>query len=244
MDETLSRFLELLEEKLTNEKLVKLTLSKPRRKSDDLRNVYVKPVQLKAGRFFSFDFKFETRHEVKNFDADQAKEQVQQLLETHFLQADLFGLEADSSLTIFSSGKMKLKTRKIAKREAPDMQHDRQKKRLLNPTEVWWFQLGLTDREGNILPSMQHKFKQINRYTEILSGLFKSTQLTDKMRVVDMGSGKGYLTFALYEYLQNQLNLMPLITGVEMREDLVEKTNAIARHSGLEGLNFALGSIG
>lgn len=243
MDETLSRFLELLEEKLTNEKLVKLTLSKPRRKSDDLRNVYVKPVQLKAGRFFSFDFKFETRHEVKNFDADQAKEQVQQLLETHFLQADLFGLEADSSLTIFSSGKMKLKSRKIAKREAPDMQHDRQKKRLLNPTEVWWFQLGLTDRAGNILPSMQHKFKQINRYTEILSGLFKSTQLTDKMRVVDMGSGKGYLTFALYEYLQNQLNLMPLITGVEMREDLVEKTNAIAQHSGLEGLNFALGSI-
>ncbi len=107
MDETLSRFLELLEEKLTNEKLVKLTLSKPRRKSDELRNVYVKPVQLKAGRFFSFDFKYETRHEVKNFDAEQAKEQVQQLLETHFFcKLIFFGLEADSSLTIFSSGKM------------------------------------------------------------------------------------------------------------------------------------------
>ncbi|MBU1368966.1 MAG: methyltransferase [Bacteroidetes bacterium] len=243
MDEALLRFLELLEEKLINEKLVKLTLSKPRRKSDELRNVYVKPVQLKAGKYYSFEYKYTQRHEVKNFVAGQAKEKVQQLLETHFMQADLFGLETDSSLTIFSSGKMKLKTRQIEKRAAPDMQHDRQKKRLLNPAAVWWFQLGLADREGNILPSMQHKFKQINRYVEILAPLLKSLPAGQKLHIVDMGAGKGYLTFALHEYLTQHQSRELELTGVEMRTDLVSKTNHIAQAAKLEGLHFDAGSI-
>jgi len=243
MDESLSRFLVLLEEKLSNEKLVKLTLSKLRRKSDDLRNVYVKPVRLKSGDFFSFEYKFQSRHEVKNLSADQAVETVKDLLDSHFLQADLFGLQQDISLTIFTSGKMKLKTREVQKRKSPDMKHDRQKKRLLDPASHWWFGLGITDREGRVLPSMQHKFKQINRYVEILAPLLKPLQNESPLKILDMGAGKGYLTFALHEYLSKQGNQNVLITGVEMRSDLVSKTNHIASSSNLEGLKFDAGSI-
>jgi hypothetical protein len=243
MDESLSRFLVLLEEKLANEKLVKLTLSKPRRKSDDLRNVYVKPVRLKSGDFFSFEYKYQSRHEVKNLSANQTVETVKDLLDSHFLQADLFGLQQDISLTIFTSGKMKLKTREVQKRESPDMKHDRQKKRLLDPASPWWFGLGLTDREGRVLPSMQHKFKQINRYVEILAPLLKPLQIENPLKILDMGAGKGYLTFALHEYLTKQGNQNVTITGVEMRSDLVSKTNHIASSSNLEGLKFDAGSI-
>ncbi|HPE43455.1 MAG TPA: hypothetical protein PKV88_05190, partial [Bacteroidales bacterium] len=133
MEDKLKQFLEIFDSAMRQGQLVKLTLSKLRRKSDDLRNVYVKPVRLKSGDFFSFEYKFQSRHEVKNLSADQAVETVKALLESNFLQADLFGLQQDISLTIFTSGKMKLKTREVQKRQSPDMKHDRQKKRLLDP---------------------------------------------------------------------------------------------------------------
>ena len=58
-----------------------------------------------------------------------------------------------------------------------------------------------------------------------------------------MGSGKGYLTFALYDYLTNTLNLSPRVTGVELRTELVEKCNAIAAKAGFGNLSFVTGSI-
>ncbi len=243
MEDKLKQFLETFDSAMKQSQLVKLTLSKLRRKSDDLRNVYVKPVRLKSGDFFSFEYKFQSRHEVKNLSADQAVETVKALLGSNFLQADLFGLQQDIGLTIFTSGKMKLKTREVQKRESPDMKHDRQKKRLLDPAAPWWFGLGLTDREGRVLPSMQHKFKQINRYVEILAPLLKPLQKDSPLKILDMGAGKGYLTFALHEYLSNQGNQNVTITGVEMRTDLVSKTNHIASASNLEGLKFDAGSI-
>jgi hypothetical protein len=243
MDDKLNQFLEAFDSVMRQAKLVKLTLSKLRRKSDDLRNVYVKPVRLKSGDFFTFEYKYQSRHEVKNLSADQAVATVKALLESHFLQADLFGLQQDIGLTIFTSGKMKLKTREVQKRELPDMKHDRQKKRLLDPAAPWWFGLGLTDREGRVLPSMQHKFKQINRYVEILAPLLKLFQKDKSLTILDMGAGKGYLTFGLHEYLTNQGNQNVTITGVEMRTDLVNKTNHIARASNLAGLKFDSGSI-
>ncbi|MDD4372817.1 MAG: SAM-dependent methyltransferase [Bacteroidales bacterium] len=243
MEDKLKQFLEIFDSAMRQGQLVKLTLSKLRRKSDDLRNVYVKPVRLKSGDFLSFEYKYQSRHEAKNLSADQAVEMVKALLESHFLQADLFGLQQDIGLTIFTSGKMKLKIREVQKRESPDMKHDRQKKRLLDPASPWWFGLGLTDREGRVLPSMQHKFKQINRYVEILAPLLKPLQKDGSLKILDMGAGKGYLTFALHEYLSNQGDQHVTITGVEMRTDLVSKTNHIASASNLEGLRFDAGSI-
>ena len=89
---------------------------------------------------------------------------------------------------------------------------------------------------------MQHKYKQINRYVEIIEGILKDNKLTDDFSVVDMGSGKGYLTFALYDFLQQQ-NKTVKITGVELRPDLIVKCNNIAKQSNFTNLHFVEGSI-
>ncbi|WP_449437628.1 class I SAM-dependent methyltransferase [Pedobacter steynii] len=103
--------------------------------------------------------------------------------------------------------------------------------------------LKITDQEGNVFKNSQDKYKQINQYIEILSSLIKEISNARIRNVVDMGSGKGYLTFALYDYLHNVLNLSVNMVGVEFREDLVQLCNGIAEKASFNQLRFEQGSI-
>ena len=90
---------------------------------------------------------------------------------------------------------------------------------------------------------MQDKFKQINHYVEIINGILKDVPFEKDITVADMGSGKGYLTFALYDYLYNTLKQQATVYGIEMRDDLVNKCNTIAAHAGYTNLHFKKGTI-
>jgi hypothetical protein len=106
-----------------------------------------------------------------------------------------------------------------------------------------WYQLGLTTRDGKITSDMQHKFRQIYKYAEIVESLIKPMKFEGTVHIADMGAGKGYLTFALHELLTQKLNLSVDIIGVEIRPDLVLKINEIIKSSGLKGLEFVESSI-
>ena len=103
--------------------------------------------------------------------------------------------------------------------------------------------MGLTTREGKITADMQHKFKQIYKYAEIVESLVKPMKFEGTVHIADMGAGKGYLTFALHELLTQRLHLDVDIKGVEIRPDLVLKINEIIKTSGLKGLEFVESSI-
>lgn len=100
------------------------------------------------------------------------------------------------------------------------------------------FHLGIKDQKGKVIPKMADKYKQINKYLEIIEGLLKSTALPKKINIVDMGSGKGYLTFALYDFLRNTQKLDVQITGIELREELVNYCNQVAKKCGYTDLSF------
>jgi hypothetical protein len=90
---------------------------------------------------------------------------------------------------------------------------------------------------------MQHKFKQIYKYAEIVESLIKPMKFDGIVHIADMGAGKGYLTFALYELLTQKLNMEVDIKGVEIRPDLVLKINEIISSNHLKGLEFVESSI-
>jgi len=90
---------------------------------------------------------------------------------------------------------------------------------------------------------MNDKFRQIDKYIEIIDSNLKESMPDKPFTIADMGSGKGYLTFALYDHLANNLKMEVKITGVEMRQNLVDLCNKIARESGFDGLSFVQGSI-
>ena len=223
--------------------LVKMTLSKPADKHDELRNIYVKPVLIKEKRLFAFTYRFERRDEVKNYDAKQMLEVLKELLPARFLNAVLFTVNEDVTLLVSTKGKATIQTKEVQECREQNLDHDKQKVRLINPANPWWYQLGLTTREGKITADMQHKFKQIYKYAEIVESLVKPMKFDGTVHVADMGAGKGYLTFALYELLTQKMHLDVDIKGVEIRPDLVLKINEIIKSSGLKGLEFVESSI-
>jgi len=239
----MERFFRFVTEAAEQSTLVKMTLSKPADKHDELRNIYVKPVLIKDKRLFAFTYRYERRDETKNYDAGQMLEVLKALIPNRFLNAVLFTVSEDVTLLVSSKGKATIQTKTVQECREQNLEHDKQKNRLVNPANPWWYQLGLTTREGKITADMQHKFRQIYKYAEIVESLVKPMKFDGTVHVADMGAGKGYLTFALYELLTQRLNLDVDIKGVEIRPDLVLKINEIIKSANLKGMEFVESSI-
>lgn len=236
-------FFEKLETALKNNSLVKMTLSKPVSKISDLRNVYVKPILLKDNKMYQFTYRYERRDETKNFDASQTMEQVRSLVPADFQNVSLFTLTEDVTLLVSKKGKPTLMCKKINEKREVDLSHDHEKQRLIDPSNPWWHLLGLTTRDGKVTADMQHKFKQICKYVEIVDGVMRQTKFGDEIHIADMGAGKGYLTFALYEYLTRNYDNKIVMEGVEIRKDLVLKINDIIEKCQLNDFKFIENSI-
>ncbi len=173
MPENIEKFLNRVAEAAERSTLVKMTLSKPVLKHDELRNIYVKPVLIKEKRLFAFTYHYERRDEVKNYDVAQMLDLLKEMIPDRFLNAVLFTVDEDITLLVSSKGKATLQTKKVQECREQNLEHDKQKVRLINPANPWWYQLGLTTREGKITADMQHKFKQIYKYAEIVESLVK-----------------------------------------------------------------------
>ena len=241
--ENLDIYLSRVNEAAVQNTLVKMTLSKPAQKHDELRNIYVKPVLIKEKRLYAFTYHYERRDEVKNYDVAQMLDLLREMLPERFLNAVLFTVDEDITLLISAKGKATIQTKKVQECREQNLEHDKQKVRLINPANPWWYQLSLTTREGKITADMQHKFKQIYKYAEIVESLIKPMKFDGTVHIADMGAGKGYLTFALYELLTQRLNMDVDIKGVEIRPDLVLKINEIIKSSNLKGMEFVESSI-
>ena len=223
----MEKFFEKLDSALKNDSFVKMTLSKPVVKNNELRNVYIKPILLKDNKMYQFTYRYERRDETKNFDAKQTRDQIKNLVPEVFQNVSLFTLTEDVTLLVSKKGKPTLMCKKINENREVDMSHDHEKQRLIDPSNPWWHLLGLTTRDGKVIADMQHKFKQICKYVEIVDGVMRQTKFGDEIHIADMGAGKGYLTFALYEYLTTHYDKKIVMEGVEIRPELVHKINEI-----------------
>ncbi len=236
-----AQFLAAFRSAFASGQLLKCTLAKPTSAAtEDLKNVYIRPVALKKGLLIAFNFRFKTRDELKNFSPEEALIQLEKMLGSEFLNADLLTPERDFSLQYNKAGEAQIAARKPSQKMPAEISiaHNRSKKRLLDPTALWLHLLGITNAKGEVLAAHQDKWKQINKYLETIEGLLHDQPLSPKPFVVDMGSGKGYLTFALYDFMQNHLGLEPHITGIELRPALVDFCNKTAQQVGFQNLSF------
>lgn len=123
--------------------------------------------------------------------------------------------------------------------------HDRAKRRYIDPERAFLFALGVTDAQARIIPAMARKWKQINKFVEIFDHALGSSPLAqqERIRVLDFGCGKGYLTFAVHEHLARTLARDAHVIGVELRDDLVQQCNGVVQRLGLAGLTFERGDV-
>lgn len=235
----LPEFLDIVQHSFEANQLVKLSISKNTDKNSTLKNIYIRPVEVKNKLMLSFLYRYSTQDIVKNLSLENATDTLKGLLGNDFLEANLLATQGDYKLMFNKKRKARLLSKAPSLQSAPSVQHDKEKNHLIKAEDNLYLKaLGITGKDGKVLSNSQKKFRQINKYIEIIDNLLKTHDLLDAPSILDMGSGKGYLTFALYDYLKNQRSKAAKITGIELRPKLVEYCNNLAEELHFKDLQF------
>ena len=248
--EEVQYFLDQYRQAFNSSLLQRLVLSKYQGDEADLKRISVRPVLIKNQLQLSFLYEYQTNHITKNIGLNESLNILAKSLGSDFKNAHLVSESAEIQLRFSKKGKALLSEhRSTATKTSSDattnLSHNREKNRFVQQDRPYLAALGVTDGRGQIIPAMSRKWKQINKFIEILSGAIESTGLADQQEVhiADFGSGKAYLTFAVHDYLHNKLAIKPQVTGVELRQGLVDLCNQTAANLELEGIKFEQGDV-
>lgn len=239
MDPSLKEFLRLLEDAIKQSSFIHLSMMNKRISTDDLKSVACRLIETKKGVRLNTVYRHNTKDITKNYDLDQVQELVESLISQSFAQCILFTSDGDIQLSFNQKNISKLKKKPPTRSVDEIGSHDKVKGRIISKNNnIYLRELGIVSTSNKIINGKQDKYKQINKYVELIDDILKTYDHSNKLSIVDMGSGKGYLTFALYDYLVNHKDTEPTIKGIEMRPELVDRCNQIADKSGFTNLSF------
>ncbi len=249
----LDAFLQECERAFNAGALQRLVLSKYKGNEPELNRITLRPVQIKEQKLLSFLYEYRTNHVTKNFTINDALIQLQQLLGAEFHNAHMITDDWETQLSFSKKGKVLVNknrnknsaTANSAEVVQPVLAHNRDKLRYVEQNRPYLRELGITDGNGQIIPAMSRKWKQINKFIEVLSGAIQQTGLDkrDELHIADFGSGKAYLTFAVHDYVSANPGVKTQVTGVELRQGLVDLCNQTAQKLSLTGIKFEQGDV-
>jgi len=245
MEKEVDKFLSETKRSLESLTFVKIVLTSYKGVEKDLQKISIRKVLVKKKEQLCFTYKYKTKDIVKNYAFAETLERLETLIGfENFQISNLLTTQFDLSIQFHKKEKIKVVKHSPSIRELPSMSHDKKKQRKIEGVgKQYLHELKITNEAGQVYKTSQDKFKQINQYIEILSSLLLKLPAREVTKVVDMGAGKGYLTFALYDYLNNVINKPASVVGVEYREELVALCNEIAVKSSFNQLQFVKGEI-
>lgn len=245
MSENIENFVAALTGSLQNDTFVKMTLGNFKGADEHLQKLLIRLIKTKKGVRLFFLYRYDTRDTAKNYDFAEGAKLIGRILGTDFFSGHLFTTENDFQLDIGKHGKSRLNTAKPTFKTVTSRKHDREKTAQIDQNSLYLKALGVTNDHGQVRDREQSKWRQINKFVEVLANLVDKSSLKDRatLTILDMGSGKGYLTFAAYDYFKNIRNIDVRVTGVDVKSELVGLCNDIARASYFDGLEFVHGSI-
>lgn len=237
-----------LKKNIQEDKLIKIVFSD--RKSGDFNKVIIKPIILKSAKNIQIESFKDNKAFHKNIDLNNLKELEDNLKEyiDNFKQI-LLQIEG-SDISFIRKKENFSRKEKESNLIKTSNEHNKKKQYILNEGDKIDFliELGLMSIEGKILKSSYNKFKQINKYLEFIDDVIEELKvkklITDHINVLDFGCGKSYLTFALYYYLKNyREDLTFSIVGLDLKKDVIEFCNKLAKKLNYENLEFLNGNI-
>lgn len=234
------RILELVHSK----KLIHATISQPRKKSNELKRVKLKPVEIKGQYHIQIEYQYERILKHENILLEEFPHSFDYLME-HFRQ--IHGQFTDCTIQIQLSKKNKVtwKEERTEKTRKVSLYHNRKKNYLLDESTIYPFlvRLGVQTQDGKVKKQKYDKFRQINRFIEFIDDSLEYLPKNKQIRILDFGSGKSYLTFALYHYLKIEKGLDIRVTGLDLKKEVIEECNIIAKDLNYDQLEFLVGDI-
>lgn len=238
------QFLDTFQQAIETDQFDRLILSQYKGELEQLEKMTLRVIWLNEQKVLSCLYRYKTQDVTKNYPLTEALSQVTEILAC-CKQANLITTAEELQLKKNKKKVMltRSKTQPVVKSKTAEQGHDRVKQRYVDQDSVFLQHLGITDRQGQVIPSMARKWKQINKFVEIFSNALSQIKASQEgLRVVDFGSGKGYLTCALYDYMQKH-GQTPWVTGVELNPKMVEFCQKVADQSQFNQLDFFQGDV-
>ncbi|MDF2923103.1 MAG: SAM-dependent methyltransferase [Paenibacillaceae bacterium] len=226
-------------------KLIQAILSNPRTKLPDMPSkIKAKPVLVKGATLIQLEQTIGTKVFHENVPAEEAGIRLGDWMAGHFRQGLLQTAETDFQVLVDKKGHASILTQAASRKQAAPV-HNRKKQYLLEEgvSVPFLVELGVMNAQGKVLAPKYDKFRQINRYLEIIDDIAEYLPRDRELTIIDFGCGKSYLTFALYHYLVHVRGLAVKITGLDLKEDVITRCSALAEQFGYEGLRFRTGDI-
>jgi len=179
-----------------------------------------------------------------NITANDLTECLFGLVNNCYKQINGFSSEGEHIILVSKKGACKYSLKSALQTVKAEASHNRQKQYLLKegtniPPLV---DMGVFTADGKIVNSMYSKYRQINRFLEIIDDEISANSI-ESLNVIDFGCGKSYLTFVLYYYLTQLRNIKVNVIGLDLKADVIEKCNLSAKKYGYNDLKFELGDI-
>lgn len=218
-------------------------LSKPVSKSE----LYIKCTLEQRTGFWQLTRYTQKQAFHENIPSEDLLQALENTIQDHYLQVNAFSLEREHCILLSKKGTctyretvMPAESRAAAVRE----EHNRKKQYILEEGKpiAPLVDMGVFTREGKVVRSMYDKFRQINRFLEILEDELANWK-GDSIHVIDFGCGKSYLTFIVYYYLTEIRGIRAEIIGLDLKADVIEKCSRAAQNYGYDGLHFEKGDI-
>ncbi|MGZ4112118.1 MAG: class I SAM-dependent methyltransferase [Tumebacillaceae bacterium] len=236
---------QLLTEVVQEQSLTQATLSNVRKNDPDaFVKVTVKPVELKGELLYQFSTYFKQKVLNDNLTPEEATAKLIALFEEHFKQGMLHTKQADYQVLISKKFKVTILKKQASKADV-ELTHNRKKKYLLEEGQPVPFliELGVMNAEGKVLAKKYDKFRQINRFLEMVEDIVPHLSQDRRLNIVDFGCGKSYLTFALYHYLKEVRGLDLNVIGLDLKEEVINHCNMLCEKFAYENMRFLVGDI-
>lgn len=242
---TIDTLHELLQQKIEQGEFVSATISQLRRKEPDgYTKVTLKPVQLRNQLHVQFEYHYSNKVTHENIEASEAAVRMMELLADTFRQALVRTTSEELQILLSKKNKVTLLAKSTAAKKA-DLSHNRKKQYVLEEGEPVPFlvELGIMSPEGKVLAKKYDKFRQINRFLEMIEDVLPHLPQDRTVTIVDFGCGKSYLTFALYHYLAIKQGLSLQVVGLDLKADVIRHCQQLAERLHYDRLRFLIGDI-
>lgn len=218
-------------------------LSKPVSKSE----LYIKCTLEQRTGFWQLTRYTQKQAFHENIPSEDLLQALENTIQDHYLQVNAFSLEREHCILLSKKGTCTYRENVMpaeSRAEAVREEHNRKKQYILEEGKpiAPLVDMGVFTREGKVVRSMYDKFRQINRFLEILEDELANWK-GDSIHVIDFGCGKSYLTFIVYYYLTEIRGIRAEIIGLDLKADVIEKCSRAAQNYGYDGLHFEKGDI-
>jgi len=240
----MDKLLEILKNIIDNEELILLVLSNKRNSEDMPKKVNVKMFHSKGEVNYQFENHFEKKVTHYNKSGAEAVDEVISLL-AGYKNISIYSANADYQVLCGKKGNVNIKKTVPTKKLENNIEHNKRKNYILQDMNKYDFliELDIMTVEGKVKAQKYNKFVQINKYLEIISHSISALKKEKTINIIDIGCGKAYLTFALYYYLCKVQGFDVKITGVDLKQDVINSCNSLAKKLGYEKMEFVNGDI-